>query len=81
VRIAPAFAVRDVMAGTAIKSQISAANAVNISRPFAEFFTYEFLADWWGDCDGRALDIVRGRVEDFPVRALFSIDVNLGMVG
>jgi hypothetical protein len=39
----------------------------------AKFFTYEFLADWWGDCDGRVLDIVRGRVEDFPqTGALFN---------
>ncbi len=81
VRVVPASTVRDVMAGASTKSQISAANAVSITRPFAEFFTYDFLADWWGDCDGRALDIVRGRVEDFPVRALFSINVDLGVAG
>jgi hypothetical protein len=81
IRVVPASAVRDMMAGASAKTRISASNVVMIARLFGDFFTYDFLADWWGDCDGRALDIVRGRSEDFAVRALFSIDVNLGAAG
>jgi hypothetical protein len=81
VRVAPSLMVRDLMNGAKARSQVSAGNTLPSTCSFAEFFTYDFLASWWGDRDGRALDVVRGRVEDFPLRALFSIDINLGMVG
>lgn len=81
VRVAPAYALRDVMAASDTTSRIRASKAVGIARPFSEFFVYDFLAAWWGDVDGRALDICRGRTDDFGVRALFSVEIDLGTVG
>jgi hypothetical protein len=81
VQVAPAYALRDVMVASNSKSRVGAGRAVGIARPFSAFFVYDFLAAWWGDVDGRALDICRGRTDDFGVRALFSIAIDLGTVG
>jgi hypothetical protein len=77
-RVAPSRSVMGLMRATRRKGTIPLYQTLLISRPFADFFLYDFIGCWAGDERDIAFKIVEGDLPEVMVRYLVHIDISHG---
>jgi hypothetical protein len=77
-RVAPTRSIMGMMRATRRKRTIPLSQTMLISRPFADFFLYDFIGCWEGNERNGAFDAVRKNLPEFSVRYVVHVDFSHG---